>query len=252
MKILTAILLFISANVFAYSPADRDGDGMPDKYELNNKLKIDINDTYEDPDNDGFSNIEEYCAQTDPQSSKSHPDLAIKHLKIKKFLEKVYPCKFVKLERKGNNKQNWLIHISLDGQSNVKKLGDIVKIEDDNYKIIDVIYKTGERFSKKLNRPVPANFSEIILRNETDKKNELKAIIGKDIYIKPEVVLVDSSQNEFTKSNHEEITIGSKLLGFEKYTVILILPKYGCIRIKKDSGKEYEIKIAQPKPSGNR
>ena len=55
------------------------GDGIPDKWK--NKYGLDIHDpriANEDPDNDGFTNMEEFRAATDPKDPKSHPDIAIK------------------------------------------------------------------------------------------------------------------------------------------------------------------------------
>ncbi len=46
---------------------DKDGDGMPDKWELDNGLNSnDPNDALLDKDNDGFTNIQEYQLETDP------------------------------------------------------------------------------------------------------------------------------------------------------------------------------------------
>ena len=54
---------------------DGDKDGLPDEYEkkygLNAKNAADAN---EDKDGDGFTNIEEFVAKTDPTDASSHPD----------------------------------------------------------------------------------------------------------------------------------------------------------------------------------
>ena len=45
---------------------DTDGDGMNDKYEVDNSLNPATDDSAEDPDNDGSTNLEEYLAGTNP------------------------------------------------------------------------------------------------------------------------------------------------------------------------------------------
>ena len=53
---------------------DTDGDGMSDVYEKKYGLNHNKNDANEDLDKDGFSNIEEMTAGTDPTDPKSHSD----------------------------------------------------------------------------------------------------------------------------------------------------------------------------------
>ena len=53
---------------------DTDGDLMPDGWEHTNGLDLsDVADASQDDDNDGFTNIAEYLANTDPQSDTSYP-----------------------------------------------------------------------------------------------------------------------------------------------------------------------------------
>lgn len=51
-------------------PFDYDNDGMPDVWEKKMGLRYDVNDAYEDPDNDGIRNIDEYKQGTDPLVSE--------------------------------------------------------------------------------------------------------------------------------------------------------------------------------------
>ena len=58
---------------------DRDGDGMPDEWELANGLNPeDPSDAHLDSDGDEFSNLEEYSAKTNPRDKASSPPLVVK------------------------------------------------------------------------------------------------------------------------------------------------------------------------------
>ncbi|MBN1539681.1 MAG: hypothetical protein JW939_06005, partial [Candidatus Thermoplasmatota archaeon] len=52
---------------------DRDGDGIPDWWERRYQLDPELKDAQHDPDDDGFTNLEEYQANTNPRNSISRP-----------------------------------------------------------------------------------------------------------------------------------------------------------------------------------
>lgn len=61
-----------------YRDPDDDNDGMPDEWEKRFGLSPVSNDAAQDPDRDGFDNLAEYVADTDPsRSSSAFPPLAL-------------------------------------------------------------------------------------------------------------------------------------------------------------------------------
>lgn len=57
---------------FTVSAVDSDNDGMPDDFENANGLDDSVNDAALDKDHDGWSNLDEYLAGTDPQSAADY------------------------------------------------------------------------------------------------------------------------------------------------------------------------------------
>ena len=64
----------LSAGAFAGPNGDRDGDGMPNRWETSNGLRVTQNDAARDADRDSLSNLREYRLRTNPRSADTDGD----------------------------------------------------------------------------------------------------------------------------------------------------------------------------------
>jgi hypothetical protein len=69
-----AMLVLALPGVAGAKQADRDRDGMPDRWERKHKLGVKKNDAARDPDRDGLRNVAEYRSKTNPRKADSDRD----------------------------------------------------------------------------------------------------------------------------------------------------------------------------------
>lgn len=124
--------------------ADSDKDGMPDKWEKD--FGFDPNDPHDakdDPDNDQFSNHEEFTSSTDPTNQKAYPLLVTRLRWTKKKIKALPFILQTVVPHPQDDKRNWQIHMKVGGTTRIHKLGQ--NIHETGYKLVEVHYEEIER-----------------------------------------------------------------------------------------------------------
>ncbi len=105
---------------------DTDGDGMPDKAELalglNPQDKV---DAAGDLDNDGFTNLEEYGAKTDPKNAENYPDPIVK-LRVAAIRPVPFYLRFVSTSTFGDGTIRFQLNLQTLERTYFVKLDDVV------------------------------------------------------------------------------------------------------------------------------
>lgn len=215
---------------------DSDGDGMPDEWEKKYGLNPnDSSDANQDLDGDGFTNLEEYLANTDPTDPRSHSDY-LDSLKITLPLKETYlPFVFTKATQIPSG---WRCEFFDSKQKDdYGRLGRTVtavigeEIGKGTKNPTGYVLKAYEK--KETKRPrkgmkglfVKDDVSEVTIERKTDKK-QIKLVIVKDARAKPQPVdvMVTLTYERGTVSTFEAVP-GTELdLNGEKYKVVAIQP----------------------------
>jgi len=241
---------------------DTDKDGMPDTYELKHGLDpSNPDDANEDLDSDGFSNIVEKRAKTDPSDAKSHPPLA-ERLALAGVRRRKLPVRFKQVTTyDSKDKSKWLLQVEVVGRRGwrtvFKKVGDTLKLTSspgDVYKIVDVEYKMGEEYDPGLRAPVEKNMSILTLQSVANNKDKpIKAVINKSVYenrIWVQFRDVISDQSIVVKDG-DSFTVGDEDSGKEQYTLTSVDVKKKMVMIKNAAGKEFKITtVSKLSPGG--
>lgn len=215
---------------------DADGDGMPDEWERRYGLNPnDPADANADKDGDGFTNLEEYLAKTDPTDPRDHPDY-LDSVKIVLPLKETYlpfvftkatkipsgwRCEFFDPKQRDDYGRLGRTLTAVIGE----EIGASVK-SPSGYVLKAYVKKEVKRPRKGMKGLfVTDDVSEVTLVRKTDKK-AVTLVIAQDKRVKPQPVdIMVSLAYERGGLTTFEAVPGTELdLNGEKYRVAEILP----------------------------
>lgn len=154
------------------------GDGISDVWKKQYGFDVlDQTVTLADPDSDGFNNLEEFRAKTNPLDPKSHPDFA-SALRIWDLKARPFKLRFMTAMKMGTN-ETFQINLANRPRSMMVKIGDTVE----GYKIV-------------AHEPAAADGDVLVLENGSEKlrlpKN--KALQGRPDFSADLILLLDRSR----------------------------------------------------------
>ena len=105
---------------------DTDKDGLPDQWELEMGLDPQSpGDAHADLDGDGFTNIEEYQAKTDPRDPDSFPDPIVK-LRVLGIRPVPFYLRFVGKQQLADGTDRFQLNLQTQERTYFAKLGDVI------------------------------------------------------------------------------------------------------------------------------
>ncbi len=232
-------------------------DGISD--DLLKKYGIVRSDLDLDPMNIGFTNKErieaklDYNGKTDfnLKNPKNRPSYATK-LSVVEIVRKKLNMKIAKIINKSEDKAQWEVHIQiLEGgkeRTRFPKIGGIVKSDDGEYKILDIISQFKTELDPTVKSSVERNYSKVVLQRIGGGEDEkIYAESGKDIMESKEKIILFYS---ITNKNIElyvgdSVTLGNEVTGEEKFTVLDCDPARMTVNLKLDDGKGKVYEIQQ-------
>jgi hypothetical protein len=175
---------------------DKDRDLMPDEWEVKYRLNpLDPDDADADPDQDGFTNLEEYNWKTDPRDSNSHPPYLAK-IRLVEIKPIPFSLIFKGVSTLEGGVKQFQVNLRKGGRTFFAKLGEEVgEKEKEKFKVIAYDEKTAEgkpiltlqRGVKTIrlirDQVVPHNEYEIVLFNGLDK-SEIRVQIDSQFEVK--------------------------------------------------------------------
>ena len=214
---------------------DADGDGLPDAWEKRYGLNVngDATDATADADGDGFTNLEEFQAGTDPTDRRDHPDY-LDSIAIQLPLKETYlPFVFTKATQipKSWRCEFFFAKLKDDygraGRAVTAVVGEEIGKGTKNPSgyVLKSYAKKEEKQARKgmKGMTVAVDVSEVVVERQSDKKS-LTLVLSHDKRAKPQAVDVMATLT-YTRGDVKtfEVVPGTELdLNGEKYKVTAI------------------------------
>ena len=155
---------------------DSDMDGMSDLYEKKYPFLSanDPRDAARDFDEDGFTNLEEFRAGTDPGDPASHPSYTRK-LRLLVAVRNPLPLKLEKISREGGSPAEWQLQFKVGGKSKFCSIRDDETLE--GFKLVSLKPKVRVEHDKATKIEQEVDISELTIQR--GKEEPLILIPGK-------------------------------------------------------------------------
>lgn len=141
---------------------DRDGDLLIDTWEVKYGFDPDDpSDADKDKDNDGFTNLEEYMAKTDPSDSASHPSITSK-LRLERIDQDPFNLRFKSSITLPDKTLQFGLNLRGNSRTYFAKLGEAIKGE--GFKVESYEAKVEERKVAGIPTPQKVDVSVLTLR----------------------------------------------------------------------------------------
>ncbi len=220
---------------FVPTPDDGDGDGIPDKYEIANRLDAgNPFDAREDADKDGFSNIYEYNYGTDPRKASSHPPFWLQ-MRLTQIAPEILPVRFLGVDKRGKeNREEWIYRFDnpVKGGSSSKYWNNDLAVGDRRYVFTELQPKQQDASGLDVPGGAVSGLDTGYVLTVTAKDGTvLKMPAGINLYSAEDKAYMSSSLGNapIVAGVGEVFNVGNGRTGIERYRVVKLDPEENVV-----------------------